>query len=97
MENIILAQEMIHSLQSNKKVGMIIQLDLSKAYDNVSWSYLEAMLLAFGFGQCWVNWILAMVKSPSFSILVNGAPSPPFFPSRGIRQGDPIFLFCLSS
>eukprot|EP00253_Pinus_taeda_P003585 PITA_03585 len=36
LDNILLAQEMIHSLHSRKQVGMLMQLDLSKAYDKVS-------------------------------------------------------------
>jgi len=51
----------------------------------------------FGFDQCWVNWILNLTSSTLFSILVNGVPSKPFSPSRGIRQGDPLspFMFVL--
>ena len=88
---------MIHTLQAQKKVGMIIQLDLSKAYDKVSWEFIEDILAAFGFDQWWIKWILALVKNPSYSILVNGAPSFPFTLSRGIHQGDPIspFLFII--
>jgi len=36
LNNIIQAHEVVHSLKSNKQVGMIMQLDLVKAYDKLS-------------------------------------------------------------
>ena len=49
LNNIIQAHEVVHSLKSNKQAGMIIQLDLAKAYDKLSWYYIKAMLRALGF------------------------------------------------
>jgi hypothetical protein len=97
MDNVIQAHEIIHSLKSQKKAGMIIQLDLAKSHDRLSWIYMEKMLVAYGFDAYWIKWVMALVTSPSFSILLNGAPAKPFYPSRGIFQGYPLspFLFVI--
>eukprot|EP00253_Pinus_taeda_P020218 PITA_20218 len=97
MDGVILSNEVIHSLKLLKKPGMILKLDLSKAFDKLSWCYIQQMLLAFGFNATWARWIMNLISSPSFSILLNGSPSKPFRPSRGIRQRDPLspFIFVL--
>jgi len=76
---------------------MILELDLSKAFDKLNWMYIQKMLLDFGFSPIWVRWIHSLISSTFFSILFNGIPSRPFSPSRGIPQGDPLspFLFVL--
>jgi len=92
-DGIILTHEIIHSLKHTKKPSMLLKLDLSKAFDSISWEYLQKVLQAFGFAPSWIRWINSLISSSFFSILINGIPSPTFRPSRGIRQGDPISPF----
>eukprot|EP00253_Pinus_taeda_P007285 PITA_07285 len=49
VDGIIVAQEAIHSLQNSRHKGMMIKLDLAKAYDRLSWEYLQKILKAYGF------------------------------------------------
>lgn len=84
LENIVLSNEVIHSLKILKKLGIILKLDLSKAFDKLSWNYIHQMLLEFGFNSIWTRWIMNLITSPYFSVLLNGSPSSPFHPSHGI-------------
>ena len=49
LDNIILTQELIHSLKLNDTPGMLIKLDMSKEFDKISWQYIREILKAFGF------------------------------------------------
>jgi hypothetical protein len=90
LDSVILAHKVIHSLQSTDIPGMLLKLDLSNAFDKLSWQYMCSTLLAFGFASAWVDWILNLTSSTFFSILVNGVPSHPFSPSKEFAKG---FLF----
>jgi len=49
LDNIIQAHEIIHTLKIQRRGGMIIQLDLEKAYDKIRWHYMAKTLEDFGF------------------------------------------------
>jgi len=53
LDGIILAHEVMSSLKNLKKLGMLIKLDMSIAFDKLKWEYIETILLAFGFIPHW--------------------------------------------
>ena len=94
----LMLSEIMDWYKKKKRKLMVFKVDFEKAYDSVSWKYLDHVLSQFGFGSKWRGWIRECLHSARTSILVNGSPTSEFSLKRGLRQGDPLspFLFILS-
>ena len=93
----MIANELIDDWSSSQKSGIVLKLDLEKAFDMVDWEFLDTVLRIKGFGSLWRNWINGCLSSANYSIIINGRPRGKIIPTRGIRQGDPLshFLFII--
>ncbi|GLT48339.1 hypothetical protein SLA2020_219710 [Shorea laevis] len=97
MDGVVIANEVIDEAKKKKKKSFLLKIDFEKAYDKVSWSFLDHMMQKMGFCEKWRLWIGECLRTSLVSVLVNGSPSRQFKVSRGLRQGDPLspFLFLI--
>ena len=66
----------------------ILSLDQEKAFDRVDWSFLQCILVKFGFGDSFRKWIYLFYTN--IESVINGWTSSFFKPSRGVCQGCPL-------
>ena len=95
--------DVIEQAIRTKNPGLAILVDFEKAFDSVSFSFIQKTLEIFGFGDNFRKWINILLGNSSTRkrfvgvSVVNGYPTTQFKILRGCRQGDPIagYLFVL--
>ena len=78
--------------------GILVMMDVEKAFDSLDHKFLILVLKKFGFGQNFISWIEIILKNQE-SCVINGGTTTKYFKlNRGARQSDPIsaYLFILA-
>lgn len=84
-DNIICAQEVLHSMNMYKSQNsMVLKQDMSKTYDRVEWGYLPIVMIRMGFRDSFVDLIMRCISSISLALLIRGQQTRFFHPKGGL-------------
>ncbi|KAF3787061.1 Transposon TX1 uncharacterized protein [Nymphaea thermarum] len=84
---VVIANEVVHSLYCLRLPSFILKLDISKAFDSVSWEFLSDLLTRLAFGPSFRQWSMSLVTGAQLAVSFNGKCGDFFRLERGLRQG----------
>jgi hypothetical protein len=84
-DNFMLVQQTSRLLHQQKMARLLFKLDITKAFDSASWSFLIEVMVHMGFGQIWRDIICGLLASSSTQVLLNGFPGSHIHHKRGLR------------
>ncbi|GJU86306.1 RNA-directed DNA polymerase, eukaryota, reverse transcriptase zinc-binding domain protein [Tanacetum coccineum] len=82
----LLVKEIVSWAWKRKKKLLIFKVDFEKAFDSLSWSFLDSIMDQMGFGAKWKTWIQVCLNSAYTSILINESPTKEFKIEKGLRK-----------
>ena len=92
-ENIILISDVKDYTLSEKKGGISVPLHFKKAFDTFEWQFIKKILELFNFGENVKRWIRIFFINIESTVLNNGFATNWFKPTRGVRQGCPLYSY----
>jgi hypothetical protein len=88
-DNFVLVHQVARKINNRRQSGVLLKLDLSRAFYSISWPFLFGVLKRMGFGDRLLKWISMLLNTANTKVLVNGVTGESFYHVRGLRQGDP--------
>lgn len=70
-----------------------LKLNINKTYARVCWGHLRNRMVAMGFLDRWIKWMIMFMTSVSYSISFQGSTIGSIIPKCGLGQGDPLSLY----
>ena len=89
-ENTRLIYDIMHYPETHNIPGLLVLVDFEKAFDSLSWSFIEKALEIFNFRSSIQSRIKTFYNNSISCVLQNGYLSESFKLERGCRQGDPL-------
>ena len=97
-ENTRIVYDLMQYTEENNLPGTLLMIDFEKAFDSVSWNFIDKTLEYFKFGPSFRRWISVFQNKSISAVSQAGFLSNFFQLGRSCRQGDPIssyiFLLC---
>jgi hypothetical protein len=85
MEGVVVLHETIHELHRKKQDGVLLKLDIEKAYNNLKCPFVQQVLRMKGFSPIWSEWISKVMTRGSVVVKVNDNIGHFFQTRKGVR------------
>ena len=97
-ENIRILYDLMQYTDENHIPGLLTLIDFEKAFDSLSWNFIDKTLDFFNFGPNFKYYVTLFIhRETKLCVTQYGTSSDLFKIGRGCKQGDPIspYLFIL--
>ena len=89
-DNTRLIYDIMHFTEEENIPGLLLIIDSEKAFDSISWNFIQKVLKHFNFREFIMHWISVFSKNKTAAVVQSRFLSD-FFPiQRRCRQGEPL-------
>ncbi|RVW77580.1 hypothetical protein CK203_050257 [Vitis vinifera] len=71
LDVVLIVNEIVDEKRRSGEEGVVFKIDFEKAYDHVSWDFLDHVLEKKGFSLRWRKWMSGCLSTVSYAVLVN--------------------------